>query len=90
VNYLMDNHPKMSNWHFGHFAVALLFGTVLQILWLPRLCGIGKAKLTFDGVIDVLSIMRILEASFMGEEGTGWKVYCILSYSSFIWIDVVS
>lgn len=80
----------MSNWHFGYVAAALLVGMVLQIIWLPCLCSIGKAKRAFAGMVDVLIILRILMAYFTKEESNGWKAHSILALSSFAWIDVVS
>ena len=81
---------ERSNWKFPHLFGALFIALILQVIFLPCLCKVGTAKMALAGLLDVLILLRILAAYISKEQSNGWKFYCFLSVSSFIWIRVVT
>ena len=77
-------------WKFKHLLAALLVGFVLQSLWLPCLCDIGTAKITFAYAFDALVLVRVLIAHVCHETGKGWLFYVVLCYTSPAWIEGVA
>lgn len=62
---------------------------MLQMLFLPCLCKIGSAKLTFGLVIDLLVLLRLTVAKNEKETGKVWIFYLLLLLTSPIWIELI-
>src|SRR5690242_4264725 len=77
-------------WNFKHVLAALVVGFVLQSLWLPCLCDIGTAKITFACAFDALVLIRVLVARACHETGKGRLFYVVLCYTSPAWIEGVA
>jgi len=79
-----------TTWNFTLLTAALVIGLVGQMVYLPCLCIMGNAKITFALVFDGLIVVRIAIARFRKERGGGWIFYAILCCTSPIWITVLS
>jgi hypothetical protein len=79
-----------AGWDFRHMTVALLVGFTLQALFLPCLCPIGNAKMTFAIVFDLLVLARTLVAYRRHETGRGWIVYAAFCYTSAGWTEGIT
>ena len=77
-------------WNSKHLAAALAVGVLSQLLFLPCLCQIGTAKITFAFVFDALVVARWWVANRRHETGRGWIVYAILCYTSAGWIEGIA
>jgi len=77
-------------WNFRQLGAALFIGFVLQSLFLPCLCQIGTAKMTFAFYFDALVLARMVIAYFCHETGRGWIFYAALCYSSAAWIEGIT
>jgi hypothetical protein len=80
------DHEK-SDWNFPYLFAVLFAALILQLIFLPCMCSASKAKLALAGALDVLVLVRALTAYVSKERNEGWKVYCVLALSSFIWIE---
>jgi hypothetical protein len=79
-----------SAWNFKHLLAAWFIALVLQSLFLPCLCDIGTAKITFAYILDVLILFRIGAAYFFHDTGAGWKFYAWLLWTSTLWIEGIT
>ena len=79
-----------SAWNFKHLLAAWFIALVLQSLFLPCLCDIGTAKITFAYILDLLILFRIGIAYVFHENGGGWKFYAWLLWTSTLWIEGIS
>lgn len=91
----MENSPPEvaqtpAPWNRRHLTAALFIGFILQSLFLPCLCSIGDAKMTFAVCFDGLVILRMLAARRRRETGRGWIVYAVLCYTSAAWIEGIT
>jgi len=69
---------------------ALFIGFILQSLFLPCLCQIGVAKMTFAFYFDVFVFLRMVISYFCRETGQGWIFYTVLCYTSAAWIEGIT
>ena len=81
---------QQAGWNFRHLVCAYILGFILQGMFVPCLCNIGEAKMTYTFVLDVLVALRILVAFLIRERGRGWIFYAVLMYTSAGWIEIVS
>ena len=81
--------PPRSTWNFRQLTVALIIGGAFQAVFLPCLCSIGTTKGIFAFCVDVLIVLRMLVALILGEKNRGWVFYCVLCYTSVIWIEAI-
>lgn len=88
VNTLTVGAPE--RWNFKRLAVVFAVALMLQSLVLPCLCDIGRAKMIFALVFDLLMIGRAVIAYFAGERGTGWKLYAWMFVTSPLWIEAIT
>jgi len=85
-----ESTAQASTWNFTVLTAGLVLGLIGQMAYLPCLCAIGVAKLTFALVFDGLILIRILLARHRKERNSGWVFYTILCLSSPAWIEFLS
>ena len=74
-------------WNFKRLIAIFAIAFLLQILFLPCLCEIGRAKMIFALVFDLLVVIRGSVAYLSRERGIGWKFYAWLIGTSPVWIE---
>ena len=77
-------------WNFKKLIVVFVTALVLQALILPCLCDVGRAKMVFALLLDVLIATRPGVAYLARERGNGWKLYAWLVGTSPVWIEAVA
>ena len=78
------------HWNFKRLAAVFAIALALQSVVLPCLCDIGRAKMTFALVFDLLVVVRAGIAYLARERGSGWKFYAWLIGTSPVWIEAVT
>ncbi|MCI0746588.1 MAG: hypothetical protein L0Y58_14405 [Verrucomicrobia subdivision 3 bacterium] len=78
------------HWNSKRLAAAVVIALALQSLVLPCLCDVGRAKMVFAVVFDLLIAVRAGMAYLARERGSGWKFYAWLLGASPLWIEAVA
>ena len=73
----------------GELVVISVIILIIQMLFVPCLCSIGTAKLTFALAVDLLVLLRLTVAKSEKEIGKVWIFYLLLLLTSPIWIEVL-
>jgi hypothetical protein len=74
-------------WNYRFLIGCFFVGLLGQAIFLPCLCAIGNAKMTFAGILDILILSRCIVAHSRKETGSGWLFYAVLIATSPAWIE---
>src|SRR6218665_2391320 len=75
-------------WNYRHLCIAWVVGVITQLLMIPSCCYIGHWKSEVAMWFDLMILLRIIAAFVMKQTGDAWVIYCVLCYSSVIWIHI--
>lgn len=78
------------HWNFKRLIAAFAIAFLLQMLFLPCLCDIGRTKMIFALVFDLLVVVRGGFAYLSRERGSGWKFYAWVVGLSPLWIELAA
>lgn len=85
---LLPQTKTQKRWNYRHLCIAWFVGVITQMLMIPCCCYIGNWKNEVALWFDVMILLRIIAAFFMKQTGDAWVIYCVLCYSSVIWIHL--
>lgn len=80
----------VGTWNYRLLCAVFATAIILQMVFLPCLCGSGTAKMTMGWVVDGLVAGRVVVAWLIHEKGSGWKFYAGLILTSPIWVTLMS
>ncbi len=78
------------HWNFRRLLVLSALAFLLQMLFLPCLCDIGRAKAGMALAVDLLVAIRAGVAYLARERGSDWKFYAWLLLTSPVWITIAA
>jgi len=82
--------PASRFWNYRQFSTAFGIAFLLQALFLPCLCEVGTAKMTFALTLDLLIASRVGVAYLTRESDIGLRFYAWLLITSPAWITVAA
>jgi hypothetical protein len=89
-NVIVVEEVQAEGWNYRYLYCALVFGFMLQSMFLSCACNRGSIRMMAAFGFDGLMVLRIIVVKLLKQKDKGWIFYMILIYSSPVWIRLLA